>query len=70
MSEAAQELTPREFQIVSALASGLCEKDIALRLSISQKTVSTHKVNLYRKLGVHSDIECVVTCIRRGWVAV
>jgi DNA-binding NarL/FixJ family response regulator len=47
-------LTPREREILQLLAEGHNVKDIAQRLSISLKTVDTHRLNLMRKLEVHS----------------
>lgn len=44
-------LTPREFQVLSAIEQGLQPDRIARRLGLSVKTVSTHKCNAMRKLG-------------------
>lgn len=48
-------LTPREMVVLQMLREGLRNKDIARRLHLSPKTVSSHKSNLMRKLGT-SDI--------------
>ena len=45
-------LTPRECEVLEALASGLSNKEIARRLGISPNTVKTHIANLVGKLGV------------------
>jgi two-component system response regulator NreC len=47
-------LTPRERQILTLVANGSRNKDIAGSLSISVKTVEKHRANLMRKLDLHS----------------
>lgn len=49
-----QTLTDREKQVVQLIKSGLSSKEIAVKLSISPYTVSTHTKHVYRKLGVSS----------------
>ncbi|MBD7960155.1 MULTISPECIES: response regulator transcription factor [Comamonas] len=51
------DLTDRELQILKLLAEGLSNREIAQRLSLSNKTVSGHKVNIQTKLSVASVIE-------------
>jgi DNA-binding NarL/FixJ family response regulator len=48
------ELTKREQEIAAACSRGLRNKEIALRLSISPKTVKGHLNNIFRKLGVNN----------------
>jgi len=50
-------LTSREKQIVVLYAQGLLSKEIANQLGISTRTVETHKVHIYRKLGINNNIE-------------
>lgn len=50
-------LTKREMQIAELCAKGMISKEIANNLNISQRTVETHKNNLYRKLGINNNIE-------------
>ncbi|MDI6105746.1 LuxR C-terminal-related transcriptional regulator [Actinoplanes sp. NEAU-A12] len=47
-------LTPRERQVVTHLVAGLSDRDIARRLSVSERTVHKHLEQVYRKLGVHA----------------
>lgn len=47
-------LSPREAEILEALASGATNREVARRLFISESTVKTHLVHLYDKLGVDS----------------
>jgi len=46
-------LTARESEVANLLLEGLCNKQIADRLSISIKTVEKHRQSAYRKLDVH-----------------
>ncbi|MBY4897897.1 two component system response regulator [Cupriavidus sp. AU9028] len=47
-------LTPRERQILKLVAEGLTNRQVADRLTISLKTVETHRMNLMRKLDAHN----------------
>lgn len=49
-----QTLSARELEILTLLAQGLRVSEVATRLYLSIKTVSTHKANMQRKLGVES----------------
>jgi DNA-binding NarL/FixJ family response regulator len=53
--------SPRQAQIVSMVAEGQGDKEIALRLGLSVSTVRTHLQRLYRELGVHSRARAVAT---------
>ena len=50
-------LTKREHEIAELCAKGKLNKEIAAELGISQRTVETHKNNLFRKLGINNTIE-------------
>jgi two-component system invasion response regulator UvrY len=52
-------LTDREFEIFSRIVAGVSLTDIAHELSLSVKTVSTHKSNILGKMNLHSDVELV-----------
>jgi DNA-binding NarL/FixJ family response regulator len=52
-------LSDREFQVFNLLVSGLTVTEIAARLHLSAKTVSTHKARLMEKLQVDSNAELV-----------
>lgn len=54
VSEGLALLTDREREVMHCVASGLRTRDIAERLSLSQKTVEKHRSNLMRKLGLRS----------------
>lgn len=64
--EAMQELTPREQEVLVALAQGDTNEEIADRLSISKHTVARHRENLMQKLGLHTRSELVKYAIRKG----
>lgn len=53
------QLTPKEQQILALLATGLSNLQIADRLHISNKTVSTHKKNIMEKTGAGSLLDLV-----------
>lgn len=49
-------LSPRELEVAMLLTQGLRQEDIAKRLSLSAKTVNTHKSRLFEKLAIHDSI--------------
>jgi len=49
-------LSARELEVAMLLTQGLRQEDIAKRLSLSAKTVNTHKTRLFEKLGIHDSI--------------
>ncbi|HXT16526.1 MAG TPA: LuxR C-terminal-related transcriptional regulator [Gemmatimonadaceae bacterium] len=55
-----EQLCDREREIVTYVVHGFSNKEIAGRLCISGRTVSTHLVNIYEKLNVHSRAELTV----------
>ena len=59
-------LTPREGEVLSLLAEGKTNDEIADFLSISVHTVARHRENLMGKLGLHSRSELVKYAIRKG----
>lgn len=59
-------LTPREQEVLAHLADGAKNMEIAETLGISPKTVSRHRENIMRKLGLHSRTELVKYAIRKG----
>ncbi|CNB60559.1 two component system response regulator [Yersinia intermedia] len=59
-------LTPRERQILKLITEGACNRIIAAHLSISQKTVETHRLNMMKKLDVHKVAELIHWSYRLG----
>ncbi len=62
-----EELHPRELEILTIAAKGGSNKEIASRLEISERTVQTHLVNIFRKLRVSSRTDAVLKGLRAGW---
>ena len=58
-------LTPRELEVLAALAEGLTNKAIARRLNISLHTVKFHIESLFRKLGARTRTEAVAKATER-----
>ena len=63
---APQILTSRERHILQLLAEGLANKQIATVLSMSIKTVETHRTHLMNKLGIHNVASLTRYAIRHG----
>lgn len=61
-------LTPRERQVLRLLAAGISTRETAKRLTISPKTVETHRVRIYQKLGCKSAVELTRIAVRTGLI--
>jgi len=62
----ASDLTKREQEVLTHLAEGSNNEEIATALVISPKTVARHRENIMRKLNLHSRSELVRYAIRKG----
>ncbi len=60
------ELTDREQEVLTYVAEGASNEEIAVSLVISPKTVARHRENIMRKLNLHSRAELVRYAIRKG----
>jgi DNA-binding NarL/FixJ family response regulator len=69
-AEITPRLTERELEVVKALARGKSNKEIALSLGISEKTVRNHASNIYKKLHIFDRTQAVIYAIRKGLVDV
>lgn len=58
------ELSERELEILQAIAEGHANKEIARRLSISERTARTHVSNILRKLGLTSRTQAALLAVR------
>lgn len=58
--------TPRELEILKLAASGRNNKDIALQLNVSVRTVKSYLADIFSKLGVGSRTEAVMAGLRSG----
>ena len=63
---ASKDLTAREQEVLTHLAEGESNEEIAEALVISPKTVARHRENIMRKLNLHSRAELVRYAIRKG----
>ena len=61
-------LTAREIEILKLIAIGQANKQIAHRLSISDKTVRNHVSNMYEKLHIYDRSQAVLYAVRKGLV--
>lgn len=66
IERALAQLTPREMDVLRALADGLDNQAIADRLSLSTTTVRSHVVQLLRKLDVSSRLQAALIAVRHG----
>lgn len=62
-------LTEREREVLSVAAEGLTARQIAERLGVRERTVTTHLARIYAKLGVGSRLAAIRTAVRSGLVA-
>ena len=53
------EVTPRELEVGLLLVQGLRQEEIGRRLSLSAKTINTHKSRMFEKLGIHDTVALV-----------
>jgi DNA-binding NarL/FixJ family response regulator len=58
-SAAANVLTARELEVLTALADGMGTKAVARRLGIASKTAENHKTRIFQKLGVRTQAEAI-----------
>lgn len=65
---AADDLTPREREVLALLVEGLNNQELAERLVLSLGTVKFHISNIYSKLGVSSRVEAVTLAMQRRLV--
>ena len=61
-------LTPREVEIVEAIAAGDSNRDIAVKLDISLQTVKHHLTSIFDKTGTSTRLELALFAIRQGIV--
>ena len=62
-------LTDREQQVLKLVAQGYTNREVALILSLSPKTVEAHRAHTLNKLGLHSRAELVRYALREGYLA-
>jgi DNA-binding NarL/FixJ family response regulator len=60
-ADAIASLTPKQFRVASMVSKGLLNKQIAYELNITEATVKAHMTEIFRKLGVNSRTQVVMT---------
>jgi len=65
-----QALTPRELEILKLISESKTNKDIGEELFISDQTVSVHRKNLMRKLGVHDTTALIKKALRYKLISI
>ncbi len=68
--ETREELTAREQEVLTFIAEGYSNREIADVLVISVKTVDRHRENIMRKLQLHNRVELVKYAIEKGLIVV
>lgn len=59
-------LSEREQEVLALLAQGAANKEIAAKLTITERTVKAHVTSIFNKLGVNSRTEAVAVALRSG----
>lgn len=67
--ESEEVLTAREREVLTCIAEGLTNREIAETLVISIKTVERHRENIMAKLDMHNRVELVKYAIKKGLIA-
>lgn len=65
-----EKLTPRELEVLRALAEGFNSKEIAQKLSITLETERSHVSKIFTKLGVNSRLQALVFAARHGLIEI
>ncbi len=60
--------SPREHEVLTLVAGGLTNKEIAYRLGISNRTVQFHLNSVFNKTGAASRTEAAMLALQRGWI--
>ena len=62
-------LTPRETEILSYIACGYTNKQIAYKFGISEQTIKNHMTSILRKLDANDRTQAVVLAMNYGWIS-
>lgn len=66
--QATGDLTQREQQILTLIAKGHTNKEIAKKLFLSYRTIQNNRLNLYQKFGVHNTAELIKVAIEKDLI--
>jgi DNA-binding NarL/FixJ family response regulator len=67
-SQGPRALTPREREVLVAMAGGGSAREVARALTISVKTVENHKIRIFEKLGVRSQAHAIAVAVSSGLI--
>ena len=62
-------LTRREIEITSSVVAGLSNREIAVKLSLSEDTVKHHLTNIFNKMGASNRLELALFAVHHGLLA-
>ncbi len=62
----ADKLTPKEREVLSQLAAGLSNKEIARKLDVAESTVKIHLQSILRKLGLTNRVQAAIYAVEHG----
>jgi len=63
-----EKLKPREMEVLRLVAQGHSNKEVGIALAISDRTVQSHMLSIFKKLHVGSRNAAVLHALRQGWV--
>jgi len=63
-----ENLTDREIEVLKLAATGMSNKEIAEKLSVTVRTVKAHISNVFDKMNVASRTEAILKAVREGWL--
>ncbi|MBD5778361.1 response regulator transcription factor [Pelagicoccus sp. NFK12] len=66
--QALSHLTKRELEVLSYVAKGLSNKEIAAELELVEGTIKVHITNILSKLGVSDRTQAILTAVKRGLI--
>jgi DNA-binding NarL/FixJ family response regulator len=66
ISQSTSVLTTREREVLQLIAEGKAVKEIAMTLSVSHKTIETHRAEIMKKLKIYSVAELTKYAVREG----
>jgi len=63
-------LSPREVEVLEAIAQGLTNRAVGEALSISERTVKNHVSSILRKLAVNGRTQAVLFAVKKSWIGI
>jgi DNA-binding NarL/FixJ family response regulator len=70
MAQENEKLSKREHEVLLALSHGLSNKEIAIQLGVSPKTIDSHRTSLLRKMKVNSTAALLVSAMKNGMLEI